>query len=282
MFEFFFKYPLPVFAKGKFVLLGTWPVWVLALLVAVCVAGLGLILWLRLPKVAPQINRGRAGAVWLLQSLLLATIILLLWQPAMTVAELASQQNVIAVVLDDSRSMRITDTSGNQSREAAAKKALAEGVLAGLQKRFQTRIFRLGSSVSQAATLDEIQPTAPATHLNDGLRQLLTQTSDLPVGAIVLLSDGAENSADGSSPLERETLEALHNRRLPVHTIGFGKEQLAHDVELNSVDVTARAVGGGPIPATVTFHQTGYAGNQAVLVVRDANKVLGSQQVTLK
>ena len=33
MFEFFFKYPIPAFTKGKFLLLGAWPGWVLALLV---------------------------------------------------------------------------------------------------------------------------------------------------------------------------------------------------------------------------------------------------------
>ena len=33
MFEFFFKYPLPVFTKGRLVLLGAWPGWALALLV---------------------------------------------------------------------------------------------------------------------------------------------------------------------------------------------------------------------------------------------------------
>ena len=29
MFEFFFKYPSPVFTKGRFVLLSTWPAWLL-------------------------------------------------------------------------------------------------------------------------------------------------------------------------------------------------------------------------------------------------------------
>ena len=41
MFEFFFKYPIPVFSKGQFVLLGAWPGWVLLLLIVVCAAGLG-------------------------------------------------------------------------------------------------------------------------------------------------------------------------------------------------------------------------------------------------
>ena len=280
MFSFFFKYPMPVFSKGRFVLLGAWPSWVLLLLIVACAAGLAFIIWSRLPQAAAQITKWRAGAVWFLQTLLIATVLVLLWQPAITVAELASQQNVIAVVVDDSRSMAIADSGsdGKLSREAAAQKALENGVLAGLQKKFQTRLYRLDSRVAQAATLREIQPVAPATHINDGLRQLATETSDLPVGAIVLLSDGSEN---GSGDLAPETISALRNRRLPVHTIGFGKEQLAHDVELNDVKVASRAMADSRIPATVTLHQRGYAGSKALLVVRDGDKTLGSREITL-
>ena len=280
MFSFFFKYPMPVFSKGKFVLLGAWPSWVLLLLIVACAAGLALIIWSRLPQAAAQITKWRAGAVWFLQSLLIATVLVLLWQPAITVAELASQQNVIAVVVDDSRSMAIADSGsdGKLSREAAAQQALENGVLAGLQKKFQTRLYRLDSRVAQAAALREIQPVAPATHINDGLRQLASETSDLPVGAIVLLSDGSEN---GSGDLAPETISALRNRRLPVHTIGFGKEQLAHDVELNDVKVASRAMADSRIPATVTLHQRGYAGSKALLVVRDGDKTLGSREITL-
>jgi uncharacterized membrane protein len=282
MFEFFFKYPMPVFSKGKFVLLGAWPGWVLLLLIFACMAGLAVLIWSRLPQAAPTISRWRAGAVWLLQSLLIATVLLLLWQPAITVGELASQQNVIAVVLDDSRSMAVADSGsdGKQTREAVAEKALEDGVLAGLQKKFQTRLYRLDSRVAQA-TLKDIQPTAPATHLNDGLRQLAADTSDLPIGAIVLLSDGSENSMDGSGDVALETIHTLRNRRVPVHTVGFGKEQLARDVELSDVRVAARAMADSRIPAIVTFHQRGYAGTKALLVVRDGDKTLGSREVTL-
>ena len=281
MFQFFFKYPIPVFSKGQFVLLGSWPGWVLLLLIVASTAGLALLIRSRLPQAAPNISKWRAGAVWLLQSLLIATVLVLLWQPAITVAELAPQQNVIAVVLDDSRSMAIADGSGNLTREAAAEKALEDGVLAGLQKKFQVRLYRLDSRVARAAALTEIQPTAPATHINDGLRQLVTETSDLPVGAVVLLSDGSENSLDGSGDLDLETIHALHNRRIPVHTVGFGKEQAAHDIEVNDVRVTSRAMAGSRIPATVSFHQRGYAGSKAILAIRDGDKMLDSREVTL-
>jgi hypothetical protein len=89
MFEFFFKYLLAVFTKGKFVLLGAWHGWLLLLLIAACMAGLALLIRSRLPQAAAKISRWRAGTVWLLQSLLIATVLVLLWQPAVTVAELA-------------------------------------------------------------------------------------------------------------------------------------------------------------------------------------------------
>ena len=283
MFQFFFKYPMPVFSKGKFVLLGAWPGWVLLLLITTCVIGLAVLIWSRLPQAAANISRWRAGAVWLLQSLLIATVLVLLWQPAITVAELAPQQNVIAVVLDDSRSMAIADSGsdGKTPREAAAQKALEDGVLAGLQKKFQTRLYRLDTRVAQVPALKDIQPAAPATHLNESLRQLTRDTSDLPIGAVVLLSDGSENSMDSSGDLSLETLNALRNRRIPVHAVGFGKEQLAHDLELSDVKVASRAMADSRIPATVTLHQRGYAGSKVLLVARDGDKTLGTREITL-
>jgi uncharacterized membrane protein len=279
MFQFFFKYPMPVFSKGKFVLLGAWPSWLLLLLIAVCAAGIAAVIWSRLPAAAAaHVSKSRAGAIWLLQSLLIATVLVLLWQPAITVAELAPQQNVIAVVLDDSRSMAIADSGndGKTPREAAARKALEDGVLAGLQKKFETRLYRLDTKVGQAAAVKDIRPAAPATHLNESLRQLANDTSDLPIGAVVLLSDGSDNSGD----LALDTIRALRNRRLPVHTVGFGKEHLAHDVELTDVSVATRALADSRIPAAVTFHQRGYAGSKALLLVRDGDRTVGSREIT--
>src|ERR1700710_2548754 len=160
MFEFFFRYPLASFTKGRFVLLGRWPVWALVLLVVASAGGLGYLIWSRRTSTAPKLRTWRVWVIWGLESLLIAIVLLLLWEPAMTVAELSSQQNIIAVVVDDSRSMAIADSGndGKQTRESAAVKALQDGVLAGLQKRSQTRVYRLDGKAVQAKGLEEIQP----------------------------------------------------------------------------------------------------------------------------
>jgi hypothetical protein len=279
MFEFFFKYPIPVFTKGRLVLLGSWPGWVLLVLIVVSVAGLGWLIWSRLPEAAPKMQTWRAGVVWLLQSLLVTLVLVLLWQPAFSVAELKSQQNMIAVLVDDSRSMAIADSGsdGKSTREAAAVRSLNAGILAGLQKRFQTRVYRLDGGIARVAKVEEMKPTAAATHINDGLKQLAAETADLPVGAVVLLSDGDENSGG----VDLDTISALRNRRLPVHTVGFGKAQASHDVEMDDVSVASRAMADSRMKATVSFHQRGYAGGKTTLAVRDGDKILASKDVTL-
>ena len=281
MFQFLFKYPVPVFTKGRFVLLGGWPAWALAVLIVAAAGGLALLIRWRLPRATPELRSWRGWLIWGLQSALVALVLLLLWQPAMMVSELNSQQNIIAVVVDDSRSMGIADSDG-KTREAAALAALSDTVLAGLQKRFQTRVYRLGRELTRVDGAEGIRPVEAATHIGDGLKQLATETADVPLGAIVLLSDGSQNTAGtGGSGISLDALQALRNRRLPVHTVGFGKEQPAHDVEIEDVSVAASATAKARIAATISLTQHGYAGQKAKLTVSDREKSLAEREITL-
>ena len=278
MFEFFFKYPIPVFTKGKFLLLGAWPGWLLALLTVLSAAGLAWLIWRQLPRAAPRLRNWRAWLIWGLEAAMIALLLLLLWEPAIAVSELKSQQNIIAVLVDDSRSMSIADAGadGATARETAAVQALGR-LLPGLEKKFQTRTYRLDSTLTRMEKPGQWHADAAATHINAGLRQLVAETSDLPVGAVVLLTDGAENSGG----IDLETINALHNRRLPVQTIGFGKEKATHDLEIDDAVVAAKAMADSRMTATVSFHQYGYAGQKATLDVKDGDKLLATREVAL-
>ena len=145
MFEFFFKYPMTVFTKGRLVLLASWPAWVLVVLIVTAVIGLGWLIWWRLQRlepvkdVTPQMQRRRAAAIWAMQSAVVVLVLLLLWQPAVVVAELKSQQNIIAVLVDDSRSMGIADSGTDQksARETAAWNALQGACWRGFRSAFR-------------------------------------------------------------------------------------------------------------------------------------------------
>lgn len=219
--------------------------------------------------------------LWAIQSAFIALILLLLWQPAMRVSALTSQQNIIAVVVDTSRSMSIPDSDG-KTRESAALNILESGLVRDIQKRFQVRLYRLGSSITRVDGLENLQPQDPATNINAGLRKLAEDTTDLPIGAVLLLSDGAQNSAEmGESGVALETLQSLRNRRLPVHTIGFGRPQLARDLELENISVASAAVINSRLSAALSFVQHGFSGQTAKISVRDGDKVLSSRDVKL-
>lgn len=279
MFELLFKYPRSVYARGQFALLGAWPKWVLVVLIVAAAAGLGWLIRSRLAQAAPAIRSWRAWVIWGLQSALAATVLVLLWQPAITVAELKPQQNIVEVVIDDSRSMGISEDGS--TREAKAVDALQNGVLAKLNKSFQTRLYRVDDVPARIENLKEIKPGAASTRIGDSLKQLSEETSDLPIGAVVLLSDGSDNTGGISA----DTISALRARHIPVHTVGFGREHAAHDVELEDAVVAPRALADSRLAAKITLRQRGYAGSKVNLTVRDVStpqsKLLATRSVTL-
>ena len=283
MFEFFFRYPRSVYAHGQFALLGAWPKWILAVLIVAAAAGLAWLIRSRMAEAAPMLRSWRAWVIWGLQSVMAALLLLLLWQPAITVAELKPHQNIVAVLVDDSRSMAIKegDVTRRATRQAQAVQALQSGVLDSLNRSFQTRLYRVDDVPVRVGSFKDVQPTAGSTRIGDSLKQLSDETSDLPLGAVVLMSDGADNTGGISA----DAINALRARHIPVHTVGFGRERAGHDVELDDAVIAPRALADSRIAVKITLHQRGYAGAKVNLTVRDVStgqaKVLAARTVTL-
>src|SRR5256885_2322688 len=84
------------------------------------------------------------------------------------------------------------------------------------------------------------------------------------LGAVVLLSDGADNSGG----VDRETIAQIRQRQIPIHTVGFGKEKLNKDIEISDVVLPARTLADARLAAEVTFRNSGYAGQKAKLMVK--------------
>lgn len=282
MFEFLFKYPGSVYSRGHFALLGAGPTWLLVTLILAVTGGLAWVVRSRRAQAAAAMRGWRSWVIVGLQAVMATVLLFLLWQPAITVAELKPQQNIIAVMVDDSRSMGISEDGS--TREAKAIGALQGGVLASLNRAFQTRLYKVDEIPVRLENLDDLKTHAPAatsTRIGDSLRQLSVETSDLPIGAVVLLSDGGDNTGGIST----DTLNVLRARHIPVHTVGFGREHALHDVELEDAVIAPRALADSRLAAKVELRQRGYAGGKVTLNVREAidgqSKVLASRIVTL-
>ncbi|MGI9075121.1 MAG: glutamine amidotransferase [Bryobacteraceae bacterium] len=276
MFEFLFKYPASVFSKGTFVLLGSWPHWVLTAAIFGTAGLLAWTIWHRRARLTSSMHGTRAIILWALQSALVALMLFLLWEPALSVAALKPQQNIIAVLADDSRSMAILDSS--QSRQQEAIKLLDSGLLKDLQGRFQIRLYRLGAGVERVQNTGQLKPVESATQIGKGLRQIADEAATLPIGAVVLLSDGADNSGG----VDAATLSALGRRRLPVNTIGLGREHLRNDIELDGFEVPGQALASSRLQAQITIRQNGFNGRRVQLVLTAGGNVVANRDLVLR
>ena len=109
------------------------------------------------------------------------------------------------------------------------------------------------------------------------LNEFASDTASVPVGAVVLLSDGGDNSGR----IDRSTIEVLRQRRIPVHTVGFGAAQVPKDVEIENVALTARALAHSRVTArrrggAVRIRRPSYQRYR-----RDGEKLLATREVAL-
>jgi uncharacterized membrane protein len=272
MFEFLFKYPAAVFSRGQFVFLAPWPAWLLEL--AILMAAVALAWHVRRHR--GLLHGFRPLVVWLLETALVALVLFLLWHPAISIATLRPQQNVVAVLVDDSRSM---STSENGSaRLAQAQKLLSSNLIPDLAKKFQVRLYRFANNLERIQKPDQLTGAQPATRIGTSLEQALAETSTLPLGAVVLLSDGSDNSGG----IGLDTIAHIRQTRVPVHTIGFGREKLTRDVEVVDVTVPSRALADSRLSADVRFRQFGCGRDKGRLAVREGGRLLASREFAFK
>src|SRR5947209_2896391 len=151
MFEFLFKYPPAIFSKGKLVLLSPWPVWLMPVLLLLAAAGL---FW-HMRQRRSVLSNTRSTLIWVAQTALIALVLCMLWHPAISVARLRPQQNVVAVLVDHSRSMAIADDG--KPRLQTAQEVLDSQLLPELKKRFQVRLYEFGRD---AVRVDQVRNIA--------------------------------------------------------------------------------------------------------------------------
>ncbi len=276
MFEILFKYPRTVFAKGDFVFLARWPVWLLIVAILAAAAGLGYLLWRKRGTLSPALTGWRPAAIWALQACMAALLLAMLWHPAISVSTLKPQQNVVAVVLDDSRSMALSEDG--KSRIGQARSTLDGGLASALENKFQVRLYRSGEALERIQKPEQATGAASVTRLSDALKQIASEASSLPIGAVVLLSDGAENSGG----IDRAAIAEIRRYRIPVHTVGYGRLAPNRDVEITDAVAPPRTLADSRIAAQVTVRQHGFRDRQARLTISDGTKTLATHPFTLR
>jgi hypothetical protein len=204
----------------------------------------------------------------------------------------------IALVVDDSASMGIVDTYDDQaftqklreqlstsgytelSRINQVKSLLTENDsqwLRELAQRYRLEVYRVAAGLERVpqqtdpAKLSEAirelrtdGSASKATRLGDGLLSLLAEHRDEPPAAVVILSDGVTTEG---VPLAEAANEA-RRRSVPVFTVGLGRENPQHDIELADVVVDDVVFANDRVHVQAIVKASGLEGQPATVTLR--------------
>jgi len=269
LFELFFKYSRATFERGELLLATGWPMWLLAVLIALGAAGIGF----SLARNNQGLGPGRVVTLGLLQTLLWAGLLTLLWQPALLTQTLRPQENSIALLVDTSASMSYGDADRSRLQEAVA--ALGEGTLEDLDSAFDVQFFGFAADTVALESLAAVPAPGPTTDIGAALLSVLRGANAGALAAIVLVSDGGDNSGE----LDAARIAEIAGFGVPVHTLGVGPEEIPDDLELEDVVLSPQGMPGSTVSAQVSIRHG--RGALAQLKVYDGDAILASQAIQL-
>ncbi len=275
LFEFLFKYRPLLYQKGSLGIRPFWPPFQVVLL-ALGVMLAAYLLYRRTESVLPTAWRFCFTG---LRALIFLTLLLIFMQPVLILHSVIPQRSFVAVAYDLSKSMEIRDGPGGLSRLDVERGLLAAGnpFLEALGKKFKVRYFRFSGSADRSGAFEDQPRHGNVTDLERSLEQIAGEMGSAPLSGIVLLTDGADNHSSNLNA----TAAQLHARGIPVYPVGIGSPEFSRDVEVLRVNAPRKVLKDAMVEADVSLRATGYAGQRTRLVVRQRDRVLQSQEITL-
>jgi hypothetical protein len=165
-----FKYPPRAFARGDLVVAPVVPLTLLAVAAAV----IGVIVLVQHARLRTVRVVDRA-VLTVLRVGIAALVLACLLRPGLVIAAAVPQRNVLAVLFDDSRSMRIHDAAGvtgDTTRLAAMQRAFGDttALLKALSARFAVRRFRFAADGAPVSNVSELAASGTRSDLSQALK----------------------------------------------------------------------------------------------------------------
>jgi uncharacterized membrane protein len=269
-FEFFFKYKPVIYQKGHlaFQLLGSR--WWFILFILAAAAGA----WYAYRNVAT--DKYSIGLV-ALRAVTFTVLAFIFLRPVLNISTVLPQESYMAVVIDNSESMKIKD-DGQVSRADQLQKQLeATNFFKRLTDKFKVRIYRFDRDAERIERTDRLTFNGKRTRLESATDLLNQELGTVPLSGVVLITDGVDNA----SKQWTESLSRLEGRKIPFYTVGVGSENITHDAEIVKVAAPRETLKESTAVVDVSYRSHGFAGRKATLYVRENGVLLKTEQVTL-
>ena len=212
------------------------------------------------------------------RSSVLVILLFCLLRPVITTFQVAPQETYLGMLVDDSQSMSIEDLNAGQSRRQGIEEAIfRNGLLDELSESFQIRTFRFDKETQRIAGLDGLTEEGTASSIDQALKYVDDQLNGLPLGGLVLVTDGADNGEN--DPVNQA--QDFGNRQIPIFTVGVGQEEIPQDSGIVDVTAAKTVLEGSVFNVSVAIDHRGYEGQEVELSIMDRDNQVESEVVIL-
>lgn len=244
----------------------SWPNWLFSIAILVLIA----VSYLYYFRTLPPLSGVRRIFSLVLRALALVIILFLILEPILRLLYQQKEKPVVAVLLDNSASMKIEEPGGVRGDSL---RFIAD-YLNTLQSRdsLQIRPFAFDLSTSPWNG-DSLKFVVDGSNIDQALASVFDSLSGENLQAIVLASDGIYNQ--GANPLL-----SASNRPLPVYTVVVGDSSVPKDIAVRRVQTNQITYVNKELPVEVIIWQNGFSGQKALLTLSDGDRVLAQRSIT--
>ena len=276
MFEKLLKYPVDIFRQGDFYFGVRLPGLILFLIFVGLIAGA---IW-AYRTTQGRTHRGFRGFLIFLRALALCALAFCLLKPFVTVYQTSPDDSYLAVLLDESKSMQVTDSVNQEARLNSVNNLLFApegGILNSLNEKFKTRLFSFSDVPRRMTPVALTEANGETTDIPAALNETLDNLQGVPLSGVVIFSDGADASGEDIAKLAFR----MRDRKVPVHTVGIGSPEGIKDIEVVKVDAPRTAEEDFPVEIWATIRRKGYGPREVTLRLRDEHRVVKTFNVNL-
>lgn len=249
-------------------------IWLLLSPIAIAIA-----IWVYYGTLAP-LERPTRAVLRVLRSLAFLLVLFALAEPVLTLVLPEPGKPGIAILTDRSSSMRFPGDDPTYKRRVDEADDIEKKMVERLHGRFRLDRFGFGTSITRESEGGRNPEGTGApdpdgnTAVGDAIRSLASRQGSRPVGAVILLSDGA--STVGSDPVG-----AAREIGVPVFPVRIGGTLPPPDARVLNVRANPVAYSGEPAVLEVQIASSGLSGRSMNLRVEDQGRVLASRPVIL-
>jgi len=226
-----------------------------------------------------------------LRLLVVALTLFLLARPVLRETRVRTQRPTLAVLLDDSRSMQIRDMAGGKEGALISRaEALTQALNAHwsrfrrLETPFNIVAYRFSETADRAGPLSDtpwsLEASGDLTDIAGTLSRMAEEagTTESPLGAVLLLSDGAHNTT--GTEAVRAAAQSLADGDVAVFAVGVGSSEPRGDSRsLVGRDLRApdRVAVDATLPVNADFECVGFKKTRIDVQCLWDGKVVGSE-----